>query len=125
MNQKRGNNDQKFRRKFFLVKIGARKKGFLKPKSGQKWQKIGGEKNSQHWGEFKKRQKRFYLLSQNRGENGKNLKKLRYKWIFGDRKSFFPKKISKMFEFKAKTGTKMTKKKTQDKIKKNKSKFSF
>ena len=55
MNQKRGNNDQKFRRKFFLVKIGARKKGFLKPKSGQKWQKIGGEKNSQHWGEFKKR----------------------------------------------------------------------
>ena len=31
-----------------------------------------------------------------------------------------------MFEFKAKTGAKMTKKnKTQEKIKKNKSKFSF
>ena len=37
-------------------------------------------------------------------------KKSRYKWIFGDRKSFIPKKISKMFEFKAKTGAKMTKK---------------
>ena len=37
-------------------------------------------------------------------------KKLRYKWIFGDRKSFIPKKISRMFEFKAKTGAKMTKK---------------
>ena len=42
MNQKRGNNGQKFKRKFFfLVKIWARKKGFLKPKSGQNWQKIG------------------------------------------------------------------------------------
>jgi len=40
-------------------------------------------------------------------------KKSRYKWIFGNRKSFIPKKISKMFEFKAKTGAKMTKKKTR------------
>ena len=36
--KKRGNNGEQFKRKFFLVKIGARKKGFLKPKSGQKWQ---------------------------------------------------------------------------------------
>ena len=40
MSQKRGNNGEKFKRKIFLVKIGARKKGFLKPKSGQNWQKI-------------------------------------------------------------------------------------
>ena len=39
-------------------------------------------------------------------------KKLRYKWIFGDRKSLIPKKISKKFEFKAKTWAKMTKNKT-------------
>jgi len=45
MNQKRGNNGQKFKRKFFfLVKIWARKKGFLKPKSGQNWQKIEKKK---------------------------------------------------------------------------------
>ena len=41
---------------------------------------------------------------------GKKTKKLRYKWIFGDRKSLIPKKISKKFEFKAKTWAKMTKK---------------
>ena len=40
MSQKRGNNGEKFKRKIFLVKIWARKKGFLKPKSGQNWQKI-------------------------------------------------------------------------------------
>ena len=39
-------------------------------------------------------------------------KKLRYKWIFGDRKSLIPKKIGEKFEFKAKTGAKMTKNKT-------------
>jgi len=33
-------------------------------------------------------------------------KKSRYKWIFGDRKSFIPKKISTMFEFKAKNDKK-------------------
>ena len=32
MSQKRGNNGEKFKRKIFLVKIGARKKGFLKKK---------------------------------------------------------------------------------------------
>ena len=32
------------RENFFLVKIGARKKGFLKPKSGQNWQKIEEKK---------------------------------------------------------------------------------
>ena len=62
------------REKIFLVKIGPRKKGFLKPKSGQKRQKIEEEKNSQHWGKFKKKLKRFYFLSQNWGEYGKNLK---------------------------------------------------
>ena len=58
MNQKRGNNGQKFKRKFFfLVKIWARKKGFLKPKSGQNWQKIEEKKKpkievqSQNWTE--------------------------------------------------------------------------
>ena len=39
MSQKRGNNGEKFKRKIFLVKIGARKNGFLKPKLGQKWHK--------------------------------------------------------------------------------------
>jgi len=32
------------RENFFLVKIWARKKGFLKPKSGQNWQKIEKKK---------------------------------------------------------------------------------
>ena len=41
---------------------------------------------------------------------GKKTKTLRYKWIFGDRKSLIPKKISKKFESKAKTWAKMTKK---------------
>ena len=43
---------------------------------------------------------------------GKKTKTLRYKWIFGDRKSLIPKKISKKFESKAKTWAKMTKNKT-------------
>ena len=41
---------------------------------------------------------------------GKKTKTLRYEWIFGDRESLIPKKISKKFEFKAKTWAKMTKK---------------
>ena len=32
------------RENFFLVKIWAREKGFLKPKSGQNWQKIERKK---------------------------------------------------------------------------------
>ena len=64
---------------------------------------------------------------------GKKTKTLRYEWIFGDRESLIPKKISKKFEFKAKTGPKMTKNKTilsqnwakhRDNIKKNKSKIA-
>ena len=43
---------------------------------------------------------------------GKKTKTLRYEWIFGDRESLIPKKISKKFEFKAKTWAKMTKNKT-------------
>ena len=70
MSQKRGNNGEKFKRKIFLVKIGARKKGFLKPKSGQKWQ-----------------------------NQAKKTKTLRYEWIFGDRESLIPKKISKKISF--------------------------
>ena len=43
---------------------------------------------------------------------GKKTKTLRYEWIFGDRESLIPKKISKKFEFKAKNWAKMTKNKT-------------
>jgi len=51
------------REKFFLVKIGARKKGFLKPKSGQKLLiKLKKKKNSQHWGEFKKINKKDFIF---------------------------------------------------------------
>jgi len=63
MSQKRGNNGEKFKRKIFLVKIGARKKGFLKPKSGQKLLiKLKKKKNSQHWGEFKKINKKDFIF---------------------------------------------------------------
>ena len=48
------------REKFFLVKIWARKKGFLKPKSGQNWQKIGKKKKIANIGaNFKKKIKKI------------------------------------------------------------------
>ena len=81
MNQKWGNNGQKFKRKFFFSQNWGKDKRFFKAKIGAKMAKLG-----------------------------KKTKTLRYEWIFGDRESLIPKTISKKFEFKAKTWAKMTKK---------------
>jgi len=62
-------------------------------------------------GQILKKIKKILFFKPKLGRIWQKSKKSRYKWIFGDRKSFIPKKISKMFEFKAKTGAKMTKKK--------------
>ena len=63
---------------------------------------------SQNWG----KEKRFFKakIGAKMAKLGKKTKTLRYEWIFGDRESLIPKKISKKFEFKAKTWAKMTKK---------------
>ena len=58
------------------------------------------------------KEKRFFKakIGAKMAKLGKKTKTLRYEWIFGDRESLIPKKISKKFEFKAKTWAKMTKK---------------